>query len=393
MKKGDDDEGEGQNLFYRQASSKAFEKSNQEFLQASGSDELESITSVKTELCLPYLQSTLFACLLEDGITQLRILDECNNELRIIKTIADMAMLRSKKFEIERGTKTTDDLSMVNPGNVDSMQYKLDKLAADRIYCNEVLMGTYLELSLYRCYRTMTDSSQDFVDREAYRMNLVDEEARNKALRKELMRQLRQQRNHMKTVAYDTDLIIDQLKSRVEDAALNAETRGRYIENWQRARTEQHQQSILDKESGPSDSIEFYRLRLSQEQRIHAEVELLVNIFISDTLQKVETWMNKYDTDMEDMDLKIQIMKNKYQSAVEQREEMEQTYAYHEVLMKNWIQFKDDRTKALEYQELMTKSAIIVQAWWRGLLVRLQLGPYKPPRRRPPPPGEAKKKK
>lgn len=29
MKKGDDDEGEGQNLFYRQASSKAFEKSNQ----------------------------------------------------------------------------------------------------------------------------------------------------------------------------------------------------------------------------------------------------------------------------------------------------------------------------------------------------------------------------
>lgn len=43
-----------------------------------------------------------------------------------------MAMLRSKKFEIERGTKTTDDLSMVNPGNVDSMQYKLDKLAADR---------------------------------------------------------------------------------------------------------------------------------------------------------------------------------------------------------------------------------------------------------------------
>lgn len=35
--------------------------------------------------------------------------------------------------------------------------------------------------------------------------------------------------------------------------------------------------------------------------------------------------MNKYDTDMEDMDLKIQIMKNKYQSAVEQREEMEET--------------------------------------------------------------------
>lgn len=35
-------------------------------------------------------------------------------------------------------------------------------------------------------------------------------------LRRELNRQLRQQRNHIKSVIYDTDVIIDDLKTQVE---------------------------------------------------------------------------------------------------------------------------------------------------------------------------------
>lgn len=50
--------------------------------------------------------------------------------------------------------------------------------------------------------------------------------------------------------------------------------------------------------------------------------------------------------------------------------------------MKDWIHFKDEREKARQYREKMTKSAIMVQAWWRGMLVRRQLGPYKVAKRR-----------
>lgn len=57
--------------------------------------------------------------------------------------------------------------------------------------------------------------------------------------------------------------------------------------------------------------------------------------------------------------------------------------------MKEWIHFKEEREKARKYREKMTKSAVTVQAWWRGLLVRLQLGPYKVSKKK----GAAKKKK
>lgn len=44
--------------------------------------------------------------------------------------------------------------------------------------------------------------------------------------------------------------------------------------------------------------------------------------------------------------------------------------------MKNWIKFKEDREKVRLYNEKITNAAHIIQAWWRGLLVRLRLGPY-----------------
>jgi hypothetical protein len=68
---------------------------------------------------------------------------------------------------------------------------------------------------------------------------------------------------------------------RFQDSQLYAQTRSRYVENWQRARTEQLIQSINDKESVPTDSIEYYKQRSEHEQRVHAEVEMLINIAIN----------------------------------------------------------------------------------------------------------------
>ncbi|XP_045453198.1 dynein regulatory complex protein 9-like [Melitaea cinxia] len=194
-----------------------------------------------------------------------------------------MPTLLAHKYGVEE-EKITDDLKDINPKNLDCSEYKLKKLQSDRI-------------------------------------------------RRDLNRQIRQQRNHMKSVTYDTDNEIQHLKSSIEDAELTSATRSRYVEGWQRARIEQHTQTISHKEIGPTQMIEELKRKADQEQRVHAEIELLINI-------------------------KINITK-------------------HAELIKSWIKFKEDREAARQYREKMTKSAIIVQAWWRGLLVRQQLGPYK----------------
>ncbi|XP_072929517.1 dynein regulatory complex protein 9-like isoform X3 [Epargyreus clarus] len=280
-----------------------------------------------SDYSLTYLQASLFATVLEDTLMDLRILVECNNEMRVLKADVDMIMLIANKYDIAQPA-TIDELDGINPHMLGCNAYKLNKLDADR-------------------------------------------------LRRELNKQLRQRRNHITSVVYDADSTIDKLKMLVEDAPLNAEVRSRYVDNWQRARTEQHLQTIEDQEAKPSRVIEYYKRRTDYEQRVHSEVELLTNITINETLAKVESWMEKYDKDMEGLDLKIQIKKNDYQDMLERRLEFEETIEKHDNMMKEWIEFKEVREKARQYHKKMTESAIIVQAWWRGLLVRCQLGPFK----------------
>ncbi|CAB3246318.1 unnamed protein product [Arctia plantaginis] len=80
---------------------------------------------------------------------------------------------------------------------------------------------------------------------------------------------------------------------------------------------------------------------------------------------------------MESIDLKIQLMKNDYNSQTVTRTEMEELYEKHEIEMRDWVKFTTDREIERLYRLKMNTAAIAVQAWWRGLLVRLELGPYK----------------
>ncbi|CAH0728101.1 unnamed protein product, partial [Brenthis ino] len=309
---------------------------------------------------LPYFPACSFATILEDIVTQLHILDECNSETRISKVKSDMTALLTRKYGVaEKAVK--DELDDINLNNLHCVEYKLDKLQWDRKLVHQVLTETYLNLSKERKFQTLVE----YVD------NIETK------LRRELNRQLRQQRIHVKSVTYDTNTEIERLKSNLEDSELNSQTRGRYVGGWQRARTEQHLQTIYDKEIVPIHNIEHLKTKIDQEQRVHTEIEVLINIKINEVLEKVEEWMSKYDKDMENMDLKIQLKRNEYEHTYDRRLELEQTLEKHAELIKNWVAFKEEREAIRQYREKMTTAAVAVQAWWRGLLVRLQLGPYK----------------
>lgn len=79
-------------------------------------------------------------------------------------------------------------------------------------------------------------------------------------------------------------IIFRHLHGLLQDAELTSATRSRYVEGWQRARIEQHTQTISHKEIGPTQMIEELKRKADQEQRVHAEIELLINIKINVSL-------------------------------------------------------------------------------------------------------------
>ncbi|XP_072929512.1 dynein regulatory complex protein 9-like isoform X1 [Epargyreus clarus] len=355
-------------------------------------EELDIISRPPSFHTLTYFQSSLYATVLEDTISELHILEECNNPIRLTKAMKDMMVLLAQKYAVPQRTDG-NELDDIDPKKLNCMEYKLQKLEDDRKYLKDVLFGTYSDLSTSRRSQYLMDQVEEVVDRNNHRQVLAEAEARNRVLRRDLNRQLRHQRNHIKSVFYDTNAVIEKLRTAVEDTDLNTNIRRRYVENFQNARTEQHLQTIRDKETKPLQNIMHYKQKADQEQRIHMEVELLTNIAINETLEKVEHWMNKFDRDMESMDLKIQKKKNQYEDMIMKVKNLEEMIKEHAKEIKSWVTFKDEREAARLQREKMNKAALAVQAWWRGLLVRNQLGPYKVVTRRPPPAAAGKKKK
>ncbi|KAJ8724097.1 hypothetical protein PYW07_008077 [Mythimna separata] len=326
-----------------------------------------------------FMLTSLFTSILEDVLTQLWILERCNNGLALVKTLSDYDYLKAIKYGVYDANEVKDELEGIDPKNLNCTIYKIKKLDSDRKYVNKVMIGTYMGLAQSFSFDNLVSFIRSYEKLELYRINLEEEETKNKQLRRELSKQVRQQRNHIKTVLYDTEVIINKLRTQIEDSVLYSEVRSRYIDNWQVARTEQHEQTIYDIEYDPATNIEYYKRRTDHEFRVHNEVETLVTITINETLEKIEEWMEKFEIDMDKIDLKIQMKKNEYQNAREKRIKYEEKLECHQKRMNEWIEFKTAREIARKYREKMLTSAIIVQAWWRGLLVRLSLGPYKKP--------------
>ncbi|KOB58184.1 putative IQ motif containing G, partial [Operophtera brumata] len=198
---------------------------------------------------LPYLQASLFGTILEDTITQLRILVECNNELRIIKVKSDWTYLLSMKFGINQ-PKSIDELEGIDLHNLGCNEYKINKLDKDRKFITDVVTATYVDLSLNKSFKALEDYNIAIMATDEYRVSLTEVAAKNKV----------------------------------------------YTDNWQRARTEQHIKTIYDVEITHSESIEYYKQRSDHEQRVHSEIELLINIVINIThSESIEYYKQRSD--------------------------------------------------------------------------------------------------
>ena len=53
-------------------------------------------------------------------------------------------------------------------------------------------------------------------------------------------------------------------------------------------------------------------------------------------------------------------------------------YRSNQEFIDTYLAEKEALQKEKEREELVQKSAIKIQAWWRGVMVRRKLGPYRP---------------
>ncbi|CAH0698994.1 unnamed protein product [Spodoptera exigua] len=149
----------------------------------------------------------------------------------------------------------------------------------------------------------------------------------------------------------------------------NANTRLCYAEKWLFARFESLELK-LDVPRAPPP-------RTDHEQRVHEELLKAYELQIKEHEKTLEYWRHRYDTDIAEISSRSQKKLEQLLIATSKRTELQKLYDLHEGEMRGWLTFKRERAARLEREERLRKSAMRIQAWWRGVMVRRALGQFK----------------
>ncbi|ELT90548.1 hypothetical protein CAPTEDRAFT_92017, partial [Capitella teleta] len=252
----------------------------------------------------------------------------------------------------------------------------MEKVQADRAFAERVLYGTLLEISNSGSFQVLMDAVKNEKDKKARLQETILKEEQGRKRVRALQRQVVDVRREKEVEIQQRNEMIAHLKDQLQEMKAKTNMEGKYIKKCAEVGVAQTQKKCIIMEKDNRSEIESLKDKIDEENRVNAEVESYL-LTHQERLQKMmEHWMEKYDKDVEAKQKELDILKASKAKDLERLQELTKMYAeYEQVVVEDRIDKEKARRKAeMEAEEL--KSAVRLQSWWRGTMVRKGLGPY-----------------
>ncbi|CAO2631609.1 Dynein regulatory complex protein 9 [Lemmus lemmus] len=129
------------------------------------------------------------------------------------------------------------------------------------------------------------------------------------------------------------------------------------------------------------DEIEKLRMKTEEENRIHMEIETFLKKEQQKLEEKLEFWMEKFDKDTEAKQNELNALKAAKATDLSHLQDLAKTIReYEQVIIEDRME-KEKTRKKLEQDDLELKSVVKLQAWWRGTVVRKEIGGFRMPKK------------
>ncbi|OAD62186.1 IQ domain-containing protein G [Eufriesea mexicana] len=164
----------------------------------------------------------------------------------------------------------------------------------------------------------------------------------------------------------------------MEKLKLIANTVLEYVMEWEKAKCEQNSLRCDMEIEKLKEILNNWRVREKNKDRVHAE---LTKFLIQDTAsleRKTKEWEERYDREKETYEKEIRQLRIETETRRKQLDELKEEHRRNQEFIDTYLAEKEALKKEKELQECIRKSAIKIQAWWRGVMVRRKLGPYRP---------------
>jgi len=358
----------------------------------------ESVASKQKMAPLPDKWAACVATVFEDAVDQLAILGSILPEQKSKSTttyqviadeityiLAEQKQQQEAEVELFSDTQriikqlTTDLISQqcgINERGLTG-QDNLLKINRDRQFAEETLGDCLREIQSGGTFECLVSSVDEELDRKERYVRAQAAEAQARKELRQLSKQLQNTRKEKEQEIHEMTEMIAHLKDQLQEMKAKTNLEGKYVKKSAENRLEMNATLKGHEEQLLKNELDEVRKDIEMENRTHTDVK---NFLIKKRRwleDKVEFWMEKYETDTESKSQELVQLKADKERDLKVLQELARTYDdYERVVLEDRAEKQRIREEK-ERKELELVTSIKIQAWWRGTMVRRGLGEFK----------------
>ncbi|XP_032725320.1 dynein regulatory complex protein 9 isoform X1 [Lontra canadensis] len=313
-------------------------------------------------------------------------LPETSRPLRI--TSPFLPKEETKLPEIQKGSQFTNefnkmqDLVFKTPTRQTIMSVEiLKKVQIDRQFLSDIITDTMQELEESGTFTSLKKALGKERENKMHFYDVIAREEKGKKQIRSLQKQLLNVKRERQAEVQSRNEYIAHLRDQLQEMKAKTNMENRYMKKNTELQISQTQKKCNRTEELLLEEIEKLRLKTEEENRIHLEIETFLRKEQQKLEEKLEFWMEKFDKDTEMKQNELNALKAAKASDLAHLQELARTIReYEQVIIEDRLE-KEKTRKKREQDDLELKSIIKLQAWWRGTMVRREIGGFRLPKK------------
>ncbi|XP_048512934.1 dynein regulatory complex protein 9 isoform X1 [Athalia rosae] len=265
------------------------------------------------------------------------------------------------------------------------------KLRNDSAYVVSILEQTVRELRVNGSFPTLRSIPNKLRDIQKKEMSVLAKARKNIETLKSLKELVAQERyaNELENKEYREKLATATREMEIQNAKGRASIT--YVSAWEKARCEQNVARCNIAEEELRRTLAKLKVEEKNEKRINGNIEAFLCHNIAENEEKIIEWRKRYDREWTQYTNEIGRLQKQINIEKTALARLKEEQRVKQNFIDEYLAEKKAERKKMEHEEHVRNSTIKIQAWWRGVMVRRKLGPYRPEEKKKKRPTKSKK--
>ncbi|XP_057283094.1 dynein regulatory complex protein 9 isoform X3 [Pezoporus wallicus] len=252
----------------------------------------------------------------------------------------------------------------------------LRKIQADRQYASDVITATMKRMQESGTFNSLTEANEREEAKKSKFHDVLIREQEGKKQIKSLEKQLQYVKKQTETELKSRDAMILNLKDELQEIKAKVSMESSYVKKSTDLQVHETQKRCNNAEDILDKEIQKLKSKTDEETRVHTEIEDFLRQNHKKVEEKLEFWVDKYENDTDAKDKELDALKALKANNLEILQGLaKECQTFEKTIITDRAE-KDAKRKQIEQGALQLKSTLKLQSWWRGTMVRKNLGPY-----------------